>query len=151
MREPLQVNLPMLSRARKREKSRKERKGAAVVEFAICLPVLVAVTFSFIDLTNLIYFRQTIKIAAYDAARKAAEPTASTSDVQVAAARMLQARGIDTHTLTIPQNYSDIARGETIDISLNVPLAEMTSFTGMNLWGNSIGNGISIDLSVVKE
>jgi Flp pilus assembly pilin Flp len=138
-------------RKRRLQRRDEDRRGAAMVEFAVCLPLLVFVTLAFIDLTNLIYFRQAIKISAYDAARKAAEPTATASDVQEAAQRMMSLRGIDNYQLNLPDNYATIDRGSRIDLEVVVPLSEMTSFSGMNLWQDSLSNGITVDISVIKE
>ena len=135
----------------KRRRDDRDRKGAAVVEFAFCLPLLVTVTLSFIDLTNLIYFRQTIKIAAYDAARTASEPAATSADVEEAAGRMLSMRGIENYTLEIPSDYGTTPRGDVVNISLTVPLSEMTSFTGAGLWAESLTDGIEVEVFVVKE
>lgn len=135
----------------KRKHNSKRRKGAAIIEFAICLPVLVAVTLAFIDLTNLIYFRQTIKVASYDAARAAAEPTATSASVQSAAQRLLETRGIETYSVSLPEGFSTAQRGDVMTVSVTVPLSEMTSFSGMNMWEDSIENGVTVDVSVVKE
>lgn len=138
--------------ARKKRKDNSERrKGAAIVEFAICLPVLVAVTLAFIDLTNLIYFRQTIKVASYDAARAAAEPTATSASVESAAQRLLEIRGIENYSISIPEGFATVERGDVMTLSVTVPLSEMTSFSGMNMWEDSIENGVTVDVSVVKE
>ncbi|GAB5402696.1 MAG: pilus assembly protein [Aureliella sp.] len=122
-----------------------------MVEFAVCLPVLVAVTLAFIDLTNLIYFRQTIKVASYDAARAAAEPTATESSVQSAVDRLLDIRGIENYSIDLPEGFAETQRGELMTLSVTVPLSEMTSFSGMSLWEDSLENGITVDVSVVKE
>lgn len=121
------------------------------MEFAICLPVLVAVTLAFIDLTNLIYFRQTIKIACYDAARAAAESTANSQSVQDTADRLLSMRGVDNYQLTLPNNFDAIQRGNIVKVGLTVPLSEMTSFAGMGLWDDSLSNGVTIETSIIKE
>ncbi|MCA9131098.1 MAG: pilus assembly protein [Planctomycetales bacterium] len=129
----------------------RHRKGVAVVEFAVCLPILVLITLGFIDLTNLIYFRQTIKIAAYDAARAAAEPASSSAEVQAAASRLMTMRGIDNWTLTIPDNFSSISRGGRVDLTLAVPFAEMTCFSGLDLWTAQLGKSVTVNISCVKE
>ncbi len=136
---------------KKKRNSQDSRKGAAMVEFAICLPILVAVTLAFIDLTNLVYFRQTIKVASYDAAREAAEPSANTASVQAAVDRLLDLRGIENYAVNLPTNFESVQRGTLMTLSLSVPLSEMTSFSGMSLWEDSLENGITDDVSVVKE
>lgn len=138
-------------RHRRRRSSQNRRKGAAVVEFAVCLPVLVLITLAFIDLTNYIYFRQSLKIAAYDAARVAARPESTSTDVQNAAERLMDMRGIDNWTLTLPNNYSTVERGTLMTFTLSAPLSEMTHFTGMDFWQSSIGSTVTVNLAAVKE
>lgn len=144
------MRIPKMRRKTKLSRG-SDRTGAAVVEFAVCLPVLVLVTLAFIDLTNLIYFRQTIKIAAYDAARTAAEPTATESEVQTAAGRLMTARQIDNWTLTLPNDFGSKVRGERIDLTLSVPISEMTYFTGMDFWGASLGSAIEVEIASTRE
>ena len=134
---------------RRNRRRRHDRRGAVTVEMAVCLPVLVIVTLGFIDLTNFIYFRQAVKVAAYDAARTAIEPTASTTEVQAAAQRLLDARQIDNWTLTLPNNFSSISRGELVQLSLTVPISEMSNFSGMEFWQGT--NSIVVDIAAVKE
>lgn len=127
------------------------RAGVAAVEFAVCLPVLVLITLAFIDLTNLIYFRQTLKIAAYDAARTAAESGSTEAEVRAAAQRLLDMRGVENSTLTLPNNFNTITRGTMMDFDLSVPISELTYFTGMDFWNASLGNAITVEVSAVKE
>jgi Flp pilus assembly protein TadG len=119
-----------------------------VVEFAVCTPVLVLITLAFIDLTNFIYFRQAIKLAVYDAARMAAEPSAQVSDVQDSAARLLQTRGIENWSLDIPSQFDSFDRGDMMTLELTVPVTEVTHFSNLGIFQD--GN-VSVSLSVVKE
>ena len=132
-----------------RKRNGLRRRGAAVIELAACLPVLMIVTLAFIDLTNLTYFRQTLKIAAYDAARTAARPGATTTEINAAAQRLLDDRNVVGWELTIPDDYADIDRGEQIDLSLSAPLTEVAFFTRMKFWDTT--DDLVVNLAIVKE
>ena len=132
-----------------RKRNGLRRRGAAVIELAACLPVLMIVTLAFIDLTNLTYFRQTLKIAAYDAARTAARPGATTTEINAAAQRLLDDRNVVGWELSIPDDYADIDRGEQIDLSLSAPLTEVAFFTRMKFWDTT--DDLVVNLAIVKE
>lgn len=132
-----------------RNRKRGERRGAAVIELAACLPVLMVITLAFIDLTNLTYFRQTLKIAAYDAARTAAQPGATEEEITAAAQRLLDDRNIVGWEVDIPDDYSEISRGEQIDLSISAPLTEVAFFTRMKFWETT--DDLVVNLAIVKE
>ena len=48
-----------------------KRAGIAVVEFAVCLPILVLVVFGSIEACNAIYLKQAATASAYEAVRVA--------------------------------------------------------------------------------
>lgn len=139
----------MCTKSKRRVARRHRRRGAGVVELAICLPLLVLVTVGFVDLTNFIFFRQAVKVAAYDAARTAIRPESDPADVQAACARLLAARRIDNWTLTLPADYDTISRGDLVQLSLTVPINEMTQFSGMDYWAPAAD--VSVDITAVKE
>ena len=128
-----------------------DRRGIAAVELAFCVPVLVIVTLGYIDLTNLIYFRQNIRVACYDAAKTAASPTSTESDVQAAAASMMDLRGIEGWTLELPEDFSSIGRGTVFEISLTVPITEISHFSGLGIWSAGPDSNFTVVLSVMKE
>ncbi|WP_197452433.1 TadE family protein [Rosistilla carotiformis] len=45
------------------------RQGAAVVEMAICLPVLITLTVATIDVCSVMFLKESLSIAAYEGAR----------------------------------------------------------------------------------
>lgn len=132
----------------RRRQNADKRKGAAMVELAVCLPVFTVLTFGFIDLTNYIYFRQTLKIAAYDGARAAIEPGANQADVELAVSRLMNARGVNNWDLTPPADLENIERGDFVEVALSAPISEVTHFSSLNLFQN--GN-ITVEVAAVKE
>ena len=49
--------------------SRTQTKGAAIIELAVCLPLLVTMTLATIEACAMIYLKQTLKVAAFEGAR----------------------------------------------------------------------------------
>ncbi|QDS88958.1 TadE-like protein [Rosistilla ulvae] len=124
------------------------RLGAAVAELAFCLPVFTVVTFGFIDVTNYIYFKQTLKVAAYEGIRAAADVGAVSADVNGAIDRMLTAREIEGWTLTPPANLTTAKRGDLLQLELTVPISELAHFSSFNLLAD---RNVTVSVTAVKE
>jgi Flp pilus assembly protein TadG len=79
---------------------RRSRGGAAAVELALCLPMLLILTLGAIETCNVIYVRTRMYSAAYEGARLATRPTtatkaaASESDVTGRCATLLGQLGV---------------------------------------------------------
>ncbi|QDV68933.1 TadE-like protein [Rosistilla carotiformis] len=125
-----------------------KRLGAAVAELAFCLPVFTVVTFGFIDVTNYIYFKQTLKVAAYEGIRAAADVGAVSADVTGAVDRMLTAREIEGWTLTPPANLTTARRGDLLQLELKVPISELAHFSSFNLLAD---RNVTVSVVAVKE
>ena len=42
------------------------RRGAAMIEFAVCMPIFFMITMGTIETCHMIYVRQSLKIASYE-------------------------------------------------------------------------------------
>ncbi|HEY6562898.1 MAG TPA: TadE family protein, partial [Pirellulaceae bacterium] len=93
---------PRGSRGRPARRSRRaDYRGAAVVEFAVCLPVLMLLVTGAIELTNVIHIKQSLTATAYEAARQAVRPDATLSSTQAIADRVLRGHRIRNGRLTV--------------------------------------------------
>lgn len=102
-------------------RSAAQRKGAAVVEFAIVLPVFVLIVLGTIESVSMIFVQQGIKIAAYEATRVALVNGTTNGEVQATADQILSDRGITSATMTVnPSNFQGSAYGTPITISIDV-------------------------------
>ncbi len=55
--------------APKQFRSQASRRAAAMIEFAICMPVFFLLAMGTIETCRMIYLRQSLKLAAYECAR----------------------------------------------------------------------------------
>lgn len=107
-----------------------ERRGAAVVELAFVLPVLIALVFGSIELCQRIYTRQSVVIAAYEACRVATRQTSTTESVRSACETLLEQQGIVGATIQIrditngQNNLDAIATGDEIRIRITANWSE---------------------------
>lgn len=99
------------------------RWGAATVELAVCLPMMMTIVLGSIEATNAVFLRQALAQAAYEGAR-----AASTSGVDDATARarcqaVLTARNIHGATITItPTIVTNTARGTDVTVQVAAPV-----------------------------
>ncbi len=79
---------------------RSERRGAAAIETALLLPVLILLAFGSIELSNMVFLRQSLSIAAYEGARIATKPGATAEQANTRVREVLNARGITSYTVS---------------------------------------------------
>jgi len=107
------------------------RKGAALVELAVCLPVLMVLILGSIEATSAIFIRQALTTAAYEAAREAARTGATTLTATARGQAVLDARRIRNSTIQFtPSNVSTAGRGNIITIEVTATLSGNSPFTG---------------------
>ncbi len=110
-----------------------ERKGAAAVELALCLPVLVPLYFGTLETCNVMLTQARMQAAAYESARLATRPTTSTTqaatagDVQATCNSLLTQLGVQGADVTVsPGSLSGLAPQTPVTVSVSAPLAQNT-------------------------
>jgi Flp pilus assembly protein TadG len=108
---------------RKRHKTGKRlRRGAAVVEFAVCLPIIIIIVFGAIEAASLLFLRQALIQSAYEGAKVAIKANAENSDVLAAAESVAAGRNLTDMTVTLePSDVSTANAGDLIRISISAP------------------------------
>lgn len=98
------------------------RSGAAIVEFAVILPVLFIILMGTIETCTMIFLRQSLHIAAYEGARVAIVPDSKSSDVRNAATRLLEMRRvIDASIEVFPDDIENAPYGSFIRVEISAP------------------------------
>ncbi len=98
------------------------KRGAAVVEFAILLPVFVLILFGSIEACSMIFLQQSLEMAAYEGARVAIVPTTKSSDVENAANQILTPRHIQNSSISVtPSDFQSAPYGTFVRVSVSVP------------------------------
>ena len=115
--------------------------GAAAVEFAVVSPILVLLLFGTIEACRIIYLRQTLTIAAYEATRIALVPKSTSGQVIAAANNILTDRGVNDAVVTItPSSFSTAPIQSFIEVRVTAPansnsLVKANFFAGKFLVG----------------
>ena len=100
---------------------RHQRKGAAVIEFAVCLPVIILIVLGTIEAGSLLFLKQTLVQAAYEGAKVAivsgdAAQAEAIVDA-VTAGRNLQ----DVQVQFTPSDIANMPAGEILTITISAP------------------------------
>lgn len=126
----------------------RKRRGAALTEFALVLPLLVLLVFATIETCSMIYLEQSLKVAAYEGTRIALVPGTSAGNVTAAVNQVLEDRHVDKATVTItPSNYSTASSGTYIRVTVAAP-AKGNSLVGAWFYG---GRTLTSSVEMMKE
>ena len=107
---------------RKRKRKPANRKGAAVVEFAVCLPVIIILVLGAIECTTMIFVNQALNVVAYEGIRVAAKRDAETAEVLQRCNEVIAERNLQNAQVTLnPANIDDLERGTQITINVTAP------------------------------
>lgn len=128
-------------------RSHRARKGLAVVELAVCLPMLVILTMGTIETTDLIFLRQRLLTAAFEAARTASAPGRTSSEGIAAGEANLTSRGIQDGTVTIsPAVSAATTPGTEIAVTVTAPFAPNSCVRPFVLRGSVSDVSVTIHL-----
>jgi hypothetical protein len=77
------------------------RGGAALVEFAIVLPIILLIFAGMIEISRILLLQHSADTSAYEGARCAMVPGATSSEASQAAQSLLQAAGLKSSVITV--------------------------------------------------
>lgn len=124
---------------------KKRRRGAAIAEFAVIVPILFLFVMGIIEFGRVIMVKQTMTSSAREACRVAVLPGTTKQDVLDRADASLSAAGISGYTITMnPDPPSNAAEGSPVTITITVPSDSVTwlpspiYFAGKDLVGSCI-------------
>ena len=105
----------------KNSKLRTRRSGAAVVEMAICLPVLVLMTWGTIEASSSIFQRQTLTSAAHEGALTGMRRGSTETEIRDRIDVILQSRQRDGSVVEITPSgaaFDQLVSGEPFSITI---------------------------------
>ena len=88
---------------------RNRHSGTAVVELAVCLPILTVLIFGSIEACNLVFLKQSLIEAGYEGALLGSRPSATEGDIVQRVQTTLAAKSI------VNSNIAVITHGPTFD------------------------------------
>jgi Flp pilus assembly protein TadG len=117
----MRTNLSCIRLSHRKPHSGASRQGAALVEFAIMVPILFVLFFACVEFSRVAMIRHTIDNAVYEAARAAIVPGGNATDAQSEARRILSAMGIVNSSVEITPRTLTRSTPE-VSVRINVPL-----------------------------
>jgi Flp pilus assembly protein TadG len=101
---------------------RRRRRGNAVLEAALVLPVLMSVAFGTVEYGHFFFVKHTLEGAAREGARAGIVAAAGNADVTTAVASVMSAAGFDggQYTVTVtPSTVSSAAGGSMVSVTVS--------------------------------
>jgi Flp pilus assembly protein TadG len=102
---------------------RPRRRGAAVVEMAMCMPILFLLLFGCYEFARTNMIRHAISAAAYEGARTGITPGATVADVEASAKFILSTVGVRTFDITVTPNPIAL-RSQRVDVEILVAVRD---------------------------
>ncbi|WP_145073902.1 TadE/TadG family type IV pilus assembly protein [Aureliella helgolandensis] len=118
--------------------SNPSRRGVAVVETALMLPVIVLLVFTSLEIADGIFLKQAVTIAAYEGARAATRPGGTNATASARIAEVLAAREVADYTVVYtPEITPTTPRGTEVTVTVRAPSAAY-SMNPMRLLENRV-------------
>ncbi len=120
-------------RKRRALRSRRQRLGVEIVELAFALPVMVIIVFGMLETCQLIFMKQALAVAAYEAGRVVAREDGTRAEAearfeQIVASRGAVVGGLKEVTLTFtPNDVEGAAKGSQIRVDVAAPVGVNTT------------------------
>lgn len=106
---------------------RKNRLGAAVVEFAVVAPLFFLLILGMIEFGRMLMVQQVLTNASREGARRAVLDKATTQEISTAVQDYLSSSGIPGATVTVsPNPPSSASYGEPVSVTVSVPFHEVS-------------------------
>ncbi len=102
------------------------RRGTAVTELAICLPVLTLVIFGSIEMCSVIHLKQTLIEAGYEGALVGSQPRATEAEIVQRVQTVLSARNIAGFNVSVDGNgtsFDALGPGELFTVHVDATVA----------------------------
>jgi Flp pilus assembly protein TadG len=110
-----------MNRKARRNAAQTPRRGAVVVEMAICLPLLFFFFLAALEMSRVNMIRQTVENAVYEGSRRGVVPGATADDCRNAAQAVLNSVSAnDAEVDVVPANLSD--NTNEVTVSIEVPI-----------------------------
>jgi len=129
--------------APKRRSDGSRRNAVAVVELAVCLPVLVVLLVATIEACVMLQLKQNLAVTAYEGARVGIIPGIEADTVEYQCQLLLDDRNINAYTITLdPVDPQTMDLGEEFTITIAADCAANSVIGGMFFDGKTISESV---------
>jgi len=103
------------------------RLGAATVETAVCLPFLLVMVFSSVELSGAVFLKHSVNLAAYEGARTATRTGDNAANATQRVQQILLSRRVTNYTYSCnPPVNASTPRGTPIEVTVTAPAGSLS-------------------------
>lgn len=122
-----------------------QRKGAAIVEVALTLPILVLVCLATIDTCRVIFVRQSAKLAAFECARIGIIPGVTRTQLEQLCATFMSNRSVSQASVSLSvSELAMLAKGDLLTVTVTVPANSNALSSSWFYRGRNFSESVSI-------
>lgn len=111
----------------------------AVTELAVCLPLLMILLLGSLEVTGMIFLKQTLTLAAYEGARAAVTSSQTDETVKAVSKTVLDDRKVSGATVSISPSSHQTAPIETwITVTVTAPASKNSVLQGLVSSGRDV-------------
>lgn len=115
------------------------------MEAAVSLPLLVILVFGSIEIANAIFLKQSLNMAAYEAAKVITAPGDNNTLAATRCAEVLSVRKVTSHTMTIsPAVTAATARGTQITVTVTASSSNLSYGPVRFMAGRTIRSAVTM-------
>ena len=115
----------------------------AVVELAICLPILALVLIATIEACVMLQLQHNLAVTAYEGARIGIMPGSSATGVQTQCSMLLDDRNINNYTITMtPSDPSTMDVGDAFTLTVSADCDSNTVLAAMFFEGKTLSESV---------
>lgn len=123
----------------------KGRNGVAVVELAICLPILVILTLATIEACTMMWVQQSLKISAYEGARVGTVPEAKSENVAFQCSTLLDNQNVKSYTVTMdPADPRSLESGDYFTVTIDADFGANSLIGGWLYADNVLSRSVAL-------
>jgi Flp pilus assembly protein TadG len=139
------MNLPLRTFMANHTNNHGRRRAMAVVELAVCMPLLVLVLFATIEACSMLHLKQTLKITAFEGVRVGLIPSSTTSTVEDQCQALLDDRNVQGYSMSmLPTDPQTVVSGDYFQVTITANYANNSLMGGWLYGTNSLSESVSL-------
>lgn len=104
-----------------------KRRGVATVETAVCLPFILLMVFAGVEFSNVVFLKQTVNLAAYEAAKTLTAPGDNNALAIQTAQGIMTTRRTPNYTISItPAVTENTPRGTRVSVTVTASASNLS-------------------------
>ncbi len=124
---------------------RRQRRGAAIIELAVCLPLLVMLTLATIEACAMIYLKQTLTIAAFEGARIGMLPGSAAINVEAQTELVLGDHNVTGYSISmLPSDPATLTDGDYFRVTVDAQCSPNSLIGGWFYVGKTFSESVEL-------